>query len=115
MSLFSGVTCPTKLGGIFALSSYLLLQGKIRDLVPAESPNKDTPIFMGHGDVDPVVRYPWGQATAQQLREWGWEVDFKTYKGLPHSAAPQEITDLEKYLSARIPEKEPEEKGKGSL
>ena len=40
MSLMSGVTCPTKLGGIFGLSCYLLLQGKIRDMVPKENPNK---------------------------------------------------------------------------
>lgn len=40
MSLMAGVTCPQKLGGIFGLSSYLLLRGKLRNLVPAENPNK---------------------------------------------------------------------------
>lgn len=44
MSLMAGITNPTKLGGIFGLSCYLLLQGKLRDLVPADSPNKNTPI-----------------------------------------------------------------------
>lgn len=112
MSLMAGLTNPTKLGGIFGLSCYLLLQGKIRELVPAESPNQKTPIFMGHGDVDPVVKYQWGQATANRLKEWGWDVDFRTYKGLPHSAAPQEIEDLAKYLHERIPE---QDKGSGSL
>lgn len=104
MSLMAGITSPTKLGGIFGLSCYLLLQGKVRDLVPKDSPNKDTPIFMGHGDADPVVKYPWGQKTAEQLKEWGWSVDFKTYKGLQHSAAHEEIEDLKTYLQARIPE-----------
>ncbi|KAF2223590.1 putative acyl-protein thioesterase 1 [Elsinoe ampelina] len=104
MSLISGVTSPVRLGGIFGLSSYLLLKGKIRDMVPKENPNKDTVIFMGHGDMDPVVRYEWGQQTAAKLKEWGWNVDFNTYGGLPHSAAPEEINDLEKYLKARIPD-----------
>ncbi|RMY88149.1 hypothetical protein D0864_06702 [Hortaea werneckii] len=104
MSLLAGITCPTKLGGIFGLSSYLLLRDKVQSLVPAESPNKDTGIFMGHGDSDPIVRYEWGQQTAAKLREWGWKVDFRTYPGLVHSAAPQEIDDLEKYLMERIPE-----------
>ncbi|KAI4839198.1 Phospholipase/carboxylesterase [Aureobasidium sp. EXF-8845] len=104
MSLMSGVTAPTRLGGIFGLSCYLLLRGKLRDMVPSESPNKQTPIFMGHGDADPVVRYEWGQGTAKVLQEWGWNVDFKTYKGLPHSAAPQEINDLERYIKERIPD-----------
>ncbi|RMZ16689.1 hypothetical protein D0860_00842 [Hortaea werneckii] len=104
MSLLAGITSPTKLGGIFGLSSYLLLRDKVQSLVPAESPNKDTGIFMGHGDSDPIVRYEWGQQTAAKLREWGWKVDFRTYLGLVHSAAPQEIDDLEKYLMERIPE-----------
>jgi predicted esterase len=104
MSLMAGVTCPTKLGGIFGLSCYLLLKDRVREMVPADSPNKDTPIFMGHGDADPVVKYAWGQMTADKLKEWGWNVDFKTYAGLPHSAAPQEIDDLEAYLNKRIPD-----------
>ncbi|EMC94540.1 hypothetical protein BAUCODRAFT_35765 [Baudoinia panamericana UAMH 10762] len=103
MSLMAGITCPSKLGGIFGLSCYLLLKDKVQSLVPKESPNKDTPIFMGHGDADPVVRHEWGQLTANMLKQWGWNVDFKTYKGLPHSAAPREIEDLEKYLTERIP------------
>lgn len=106
MSLLAGVTCPTKLGGIFGLSCYLLLQGKLKEMVPANAPNQKTPIFMGHGDADPLVRVQWGLATADKLRSWGYEVDFKTYRGLPHSAAPQEIDDLEVYLKQRIPDLE---------
>lgn len=103
MSLMAGITNPTKLGGIFGLSCYLVLRDKVQSMVPADSPNKQTPIFMGHGDKDPIVRYDWGQMTAGKLREWGWSVDFKTYRNLPHSAAPEEIDDLEKYLNERIP------------
>jgi hypothetical protein len=42
--------------------------------------------------------------TADKLKEWGWSVDFKTYAGLPHSAAPQEIDDLEAYIKKQIPD-----------
>ena len=59
---------------------------------------------MGHGDADPVVKYQWGQRTAQQLKDWGWNVDFRTYRGLPHSAHPDEIDHLEAYLKQRIPD-----------
>ncbi|MCJ1304669.1 hypothetical protein MMC08_007482 [Hypocenomyce scalaris] len=103
ISLFTGVTCPSKLAGIFGLSSYLLMHGKIKGLIPAENPNKDTPIFMGHGDKDQLVKYEWGQKTAQILKDWGWKVDFKTYPGLVHSADPEEIDDLEAYLKERLP------------
>lgn len=104
MSLLSGVTAPTKLGGIFGLSCYLLLAGKIREMVPAESPNKDTPIFMGHGEADPLVKVQWGRETAGKLTEWGWKVDLRTYPHLPHSASPEEIEDLRGWLEERIPE-----------
>lgn len=103
ISLFTGISCPDKLAGIFGLSSYLLLHNKIRDYVKSESANKNTPIFMGHGDVDPMVKHEWGLDTSKTLREMGWIVDFRTYKGLAHSADPKEIDDLEKYLEERLP------------
>ena len=79
MSLFTGMTSPAKLGGFFGLSAYLLLHNKIKDFIPSSLPNKDTPIFMGHGDADPTVKYAWGQRTAAALKELGYSVDFRTY------------------------------------
>ena len=79
MSLISGITCPHKLGGIFGLSCYLLLQSKVKELVPANNPNKDTPIFMCHGDADEVVQHRWGKTSADELLKAGWNVDFRTY------------------------------------
>ncbi|EHL00942.1 putative Acyl-protein thioesterase 1 [Glarea lozoyensis 74030] len=101
MSIFAGITSPFKLGGIFGLSSYLLLHNKMKELLPSENPNKSTPIFMGHGDSDPLVLPQWGQKTAEILKSEGWSVDLKMYKGLQHSADPDEIDDLEKYLNER--------------
>lgn len=106
MSLMAGITCPTKLGGIFGLSCYMFLQGKVKEMVPKDTPNQETPIFMGHGEADPLVKVQWGRDTAQKLKDWGYDVDLKTYPGLPHSAAPQEIDDLEEYLKKRIPDVE---------
>lgn len=80
MSIFSGVTAPTKLGGIFGLSCYLLLHNKIKEFVPEGNPNRETPIFMGHGDSDPVVRPKWGQMTAKALGDMGWKVNLKMYR-----------------------------------
>lgn len=58
---------------------------------------------MGHGSVDPLVKYDWGVQTAQTLKEMGWNVDFRTYEGLAHSAEPREIDDLEKWIGERLP------------
>jgi predicted esterase len=83
LSLFTGVTTPHKLAGVFGLSSYLLMGDKIKELAAeAKGINKETPIFMGHGDADALVKYEWGMKTAEFLRtELGHtKVDFRTYK-----------------------------------
>jgi len=103
MSIISGVTCPSKLGGIVGLSCFLPLHTKIRELIPADNPNKDTLIFMGHGDQDPVIPVDKGQMSAEVLKQWGWKVDLKIYRGLAHSADPDEIDDVESYLKGTIP------------
>jgi predicted esterase len=80
MSIFSGVTSKEKIGGIFGLSCYLLLHKKIKELIPEESVNKETRIWMGHGDSDPLVRPEWGRATAEKLKELGFGVEIKMYR-----------------------------------
>lgn len=103
MSLLSGVTYKNQLGGIFGLSCYLLLQKKIKDMIPTENPNQSTPIFMGHGDADNVVAHKYGRLSADELASHGYKVDFRTYKALAHSADADEIDHLEAYLKQQIP------------
>ncbi|KAG0651691.1 Acyl-thioesterase 1 [Hyphodiscus hymeniophilus] len=103
MSIFSGITAPQKLGGIFGLSSYLLLHNKVKEFVGAENVNKDTKIFMGHGTEDPLIKPQWGRMTAEILKKEGWSVELKMYPGLEHSADPDEIDDVEKFLDETIP------------
>ena len=79
------------------------MHNNIKEYAPADSPNKETPIFMGHGNVDPLVKHEWGLQTAQALRDMGWTVNFNTYPGLAHSADPKEIDDLEAYIAERLP------------
>ncbi|KAH8811449.1 acyl-protein thioesterase-like protein [Xylogone sp. PMI_703] len=103
MALFSGITNPTKLGGIFGLSCYLLLHTKFKESVPEDNPNKDTPIFMGHGDSDPLVRPDWGRTSYEALKASGYNIKIKFYPGLEHSADPEEIDDVETFLNENIP------------
>lgn len=113
MSILAGITAPHKLAGIFMLSGYLLIHKKLKAMIPADSPNQKTPIFIGQGDADQVVKPEWSTATRDKLKEWGFDVDHRMYPNLPHSAAPQEIEDLTQYLQARLPE-QGEEKAAGS-
>lgn len=82
MSLFTGLTTPHRLGGVFGLSCYLVLGDKIKELAKeASDANKDTPFFMGHGDADQVVKFAWGQQTAETLKkDLGHKVEFQMYR-----------------------------------
>lgn len=80
MALFSGLTAPVKIGGVVGLSSYLPISGKFSELIKEESVNKDTPIFMGHGDSDYVVRTMLGKVSAENLEKLGFNVTLKIYE-----------------------------------
>ncbi|KAK2879995.1 hypothetical protein FQN49_000688 [Arthroderma sp. PD_2] len=104
MALVTGLTSPEKLGGIFGLSCYLPLPpDQIKKQVPEGWPNQKTPLFMGHGDIDNVVKLEYGEVTAKILKDMGVGVEFHKYPGLGHSGDPDEIQDLEKFLDRVIP------------
>jgi phospholipase/carboxylesterase len=95
ISLFSGPRYPEKLAGIMGLSCYLLLE----DLLPAERTrvNYQTPIFLAHGNQDPVVDVRRGTEARQLLEAGGYPVEWHAYS-MPHSVCPQEIVDIAAWL-----------------
>lgn len=101
VSLFSGLTFTERLGGVFGLSCYQLLDSKFNSL-RAETGDHKPPVFMGHGQADPLVRCDWGRETSERLKKNGFEVDWNEYPGLPHSAAPEEIDQLEAWVGKRL-------------
>lgn len=103
LSIFSGLTAPFKLAGIVALSSYLLLSLKFAQLVPKPEHNKETPVWMGHGDSDNVVNFQLGKRSYEMLKEMGYNATFKVYPGMTHSACPEELDEVEQFLRSRLP------------
>ncbi|GAB1312160.1 Acyl-protein thioesterase 1 [Madurella fahalii] len=103
MSIFSGLTAKVKLAGIVALSSYLLLSLKFADLVPKPEVNKETPIFMAHGDSDQVVNIELGKKSFDLLKGMGYNPKFKIYEGMGHSACLEELDEVEAFLRERLP------------
>ncbi|KAK4242003.1 acyl-protein thioesterase [Achaetomium macrosporum] len=114
MSIFSGLTAKVKLAGIVALSSYVPLSVKFAELVPKPEFNKETPIFMGHGDADTVVPTPLGKLSYDLLKSLGYNATFKIYKGMPHLPFPEELDDVEAFLVERLQASEDNE-GKSEL
>ncbi|KAK2038214.1 phospholipase/Carboxylesterase [Colletotrichum somersetense] len=103
MAIFTGLTGPHRIAGIVGLSCWLLLSDKFAGLVPADKPNQDTPVFLGHGDVDPLVRPELGALSAEVLKKLGYKITRKLYRGMPHAACPEELDDVEAFLRERLP------------
>jgi phospholipase/carboxylesterase len=99
VALHYGLRCEEALAGIVGLSTYLPLSGQLAQRV---HPNAlSTPIFLAHGLFDPVLALPLGEASRQTLQDNGCDVTWHTYP-MPHSVAPEEMTDLSAWLSARV-------------
>jgi phospholipase/carboxylesterase len=95
MTLFTGLRQGARLAGLIGLSGYLpLAQSTAIERNPA---NQNTPIFMGHGLMDPVVALARAQASKDMLVQLGYAVEWHTYP-MPHSVHPQEVSDIAAFL-----------------
>lgn len=80
ISIFTGITNTHKLGGVFGLSCYLLLSGKLKEFFPdGELANQNTPFFLAHGEDDEVVKFEFGDLTQKRLKALGFNVEFHSY------------------------------------
>ena len=95
---YLGLTLAEPLAGIVALSTYLPLAEQLE--TQRQPANQQTPIFWGHGTVDPMVGYNLGEISTQRLRQWGYPVVFKPYH-VGHGVCPEEIADLRQWLMQR--------------
>jgi phospholipase/carboxylesterase len=102
MALHTGVRYPERLGGIAALSCFLPLVDKI----PAEAAltNRDVPIFMAHGTLDPLIPVERGAQARDLLVALGYRVEWHEYR-IPHSVSAEEIADLSAWLRLNLAQK----------
>jgi phospholipase/carboxylesterase len=98
VALHAGLRYPEKLAGIVALSSYLPLRAAAAEFHAA---NRATPIFMGHGSLDPVVPAVLGEESAKFLTDAGYHVQFKSYV-MPHSVCPEEVEDIRRWMGSTL-------------
>jgi phospholipase/carboxylesterase len=96
LALHAGLRQPRKLAGIMSLSSYLPLADRLeRERDPA---NQDTPIFMGHGIFDTVVKFELGEKCRDRLQALGYAVAWHEYT-MMHSVCPEEIDQIDAWLT----------------
>jgi phospholipase/carboxylesterase len=97
VALHTGLRFPQQLAGIVALSGYLPLADTLAG--ERSSANNQTPIFMGHGSMDPVVVPQRGESSRDLLSQLGYPVQWHSYP-MQHSVHPREVADLSVFLAS---------------
>jgi len=95
ITLQTGLRHPDQLAGLVALSGYLPLPNSLE--AERSAANQATPVFMAHGQQDPVVPLQRAQESSQLLKQLGYDVTWKTYH-MPHSVCLEEIQDIAAFL-----------------
>jgi phospholipase/carboxylesterase len=100
VALQTGLRYPLTLAGIMALSTYLPLADTVESEIHAA--NRQTPIFMAHGQFDQVILFEHGERSSKRLEKLGYSVEWHSYN-MQHSVCAEEIVALSHWLSARLP------------
>ena len=99
VAYLTGLTHPTPLAGIIALSTYIPSPGLLVDgFVEA---NRQVPVFAAHGTHDDVVSPALGEHAVEVLRQLGIEPEWHRYP-LPNSVSLEEIADVGRWLRTLV-------------
>ncbi len=74
LALYSALTYPEKLGGVIGLSCWLPLHSQFPALKLCPD---NVPLFLGHGDLDPIVTFKFGQLSHSVLKAFMNNTTFK--------------------------------------
>jgi phospholipase/carboxylesterase len=95
MTLLTGLRCPERLAGLIGMSGYLPLAASLA--AERSAANAGLPIFLAHGQQDPVVPFGAALASRDALNALGYAVEWHAYP-MPHSVCAQEVADLNRWL-----------------
>lgn len=101
IALQTGLAYPQKLAGIMGLSCYLPLQKGFEKSCSQE--NRNTPVLLAHGSMDPVLPQALGENARDFLLRQGYSVEWHSYL-VAHGVCPAEIQDIGRWLT-RVLEK----------
>ena len=104
VALQTALRHPRPLAGLMALSTYLPLA----DTLAAErsAANADIPVFMAHGEQDPLIGVGRAASSRDTLLGLHYEVQWHTYP-MPHAVCPEEIREIGAWLARVIPGPDP--------
>ncbi|MCG5548879.1 alpha/beta hydrolase [Halorhodospira halochloris] len=96
-ALYAGLQLEQAPAGIIALSGWLPAATEIKPLSGLD----DLPIFMAHGNQDPVVPLRLGLDSSRRLTDAGFRVDWHEYT-LEHGVCMAEIEQVGKWLKSLL-------------
>ena len=96
IALRLALTSLDRFAGVMALSTYLHDHEHIQEQVSFAS--IDVPIFMAHGQMDPMIPITRAITSREKLLELNYQVEWHEY-GMGHQVCPEEITDIGAFLS----------------
>ena len=96
IALELGLRHPERLAGIMALSTYVHDAEHLAERVSFA--NADVPIFMAHGDSDPMIPIARAATGKAALEALGYQPEWQTYR-MGHQVCPEEITHISRWLS----------------
>ncbi|MEH6470721.1 MAG: carboxylesterase [Halopseudomonas sp.] len=85
------------LGGLLALSTYFATA----DSIEPHPANRQLPIQIYHGSLDPVVPETLGRSSFDTLTAMGYQPDYQTYS-MEHAVCPAQISHIGQWISARL-------------
>ena len=95
MALHVALRYQHRLAGVVGLSTYLPVNTLLAE--EAHDENQDVPIFLAHGTFDNVIAKDVAQASADCLRQHGYNVAWHEYP-MAHSVCMEEIDDIRDFL-----------------
>jgi len=95
MTLQAGLRHPEKLAGLMCLSGYVPLADKVA--AERTEASKQTPIFLVHGRMDPVIPVQRAVASRDLLQSLGYQVEWHEYP-MQHSLCQEEIVHIGAWL-----------------
>lgn len=99
IALHLGLRSTDRFAGIMALSTYVHDHEHVGEEVSFAS--IDVPIFMAHGQMDPMIPIARAITSRESLTSLGYDVDWRVY-GMGHQVCPEEIADISAWLNARF-------------
>ncbi|ALM53285.1 alpha/beta hydrolase [Halomonas huangheensis] len=85
------------LGGLLAMSTYLATA----DSIELAEANREMPIEIHHGNMDPVVPEALGRAAHSRLESLGYTPRYRQYP-MAHAVCPQQIADIGEWMVSRL-------------